>query len=228
MKKSIWYCLCALLLLASCSKAEEDVVSYDSSAIDVKCSETITLKNRGENISVENPFYASISGNSLKGLHVGTTRAVAENGANAFTINVMHSMDYIPAPSTNWGTALSAINPPSYSGYKVERAGDNMYLLIKNNKIHYVYSYIGENGKLKGASVLVPVSDASVLANWLREEYFLIPTGDKDIVLFGVNAASVEEATSSVSVAPYILNSHSTKYGYDFNTTLMYMVMFIP
>ncbi len=228
MKKIPYFFLMAISFIACSSDSDEKEETFiDTSTINIHVGESVTLKNRG-NAESYNDFIASFDDNKLYGWHVGSTYAITD-GNQKFNINVEGTVRYIEEPDLNWGA--KSIVPPKISGYTTsapqKTSTGTLYFILNGSTIQYIYIYATTNGKLTSSAVAVPVSDVSILTQWLNEHYIMTTVDNSDIVLVGMDAYQTDKASTIVGVSTQYLN-YTSLSNYTLPTRYWYLVMYMP
>lgn len=206
MKKFILWAFLPLLMMACSSSIDELDNSLPSSVYNVDCGKTTSLEKDGT-LAIDNSFIASYSNGKISGKHVGMTEAVF-NGAQKIKINVRGTVNYLNYPVTDWGTSMSSVKKDHKGGSLEKESGESLiYIERSGSKGKYMYGYMFENGKLTGATLLVPYTDTDRLVSWLKEKYYLLLTGDNKIFSGGYDAYTMDESHTVVGVTLQSMNT---------------------
>ena len=217
MKKSLLLAILPFFLFA-CKSDDEPSVKTN---YEINCGETVEVDGDGE-IKVENEYIAMSNNHKILGFHVGETSGVY-NGKTKVSIKVNSVVNYIDYPITEWGISQSQVQSKHKGGTLVNSTSAGLLYTIKSGtKQKYEYLYVFENDKLKGASVIVPYTEASRSADWLSERYILIMTGDEKVFSGGFDALKPEDAKTLVAVS--LQNMNTSVY----ITSYSLMIVFAP
>lgn len=215
MKKYFLWAFLPLFMMACSSSSDEMDNSLPSSVYNVDCGKTISLEKDGS-LAIDNSFIASYSNGKIAGKHVGMTEAVF-NGAQKIKINVRGTVTYLNYPVTDWGASMNSVKKGHEGGSLEKESGESLFYMVKSgSKVKYMYGYSFENGKLRGATLLVPYTDTDMLVSWLMEKYFLILTGDNNIFSGGYDAYTMDESHTVVGVTLQTMNTsqYVARYAY--------------
>lgn len=216
--------LCALIT-TSCDKKKEEESKIDTSEINLKCKETMTLNNRGASFEIDDDFIASVSGSSITGCHIGKCVLKNEKG-DVIQVNVTGNVNYIDAPCMSWGASMPNVRALQKSGTLLDESSTSLlYGVYSGAKVKYLYMYTFEKGLLKSSAVVTPTSDVSTLANWLSERFFMLPiSGSESIAAGGYNASEPNKATTICAISAEVMSSAK----YPLYSKYCYLVLFIP
>ncbi len=156
----------------SCSKNENDALSkryytlYHSQKENIQC----------ENASIydwvsNNEFVATISNGVIEGQFVGETGVKEPAHGLSFFVQVKPKYNLYDEPDLNWGASIETIR----NRYGTPYSSDSELLVYKSSNSNVLdYMYMFNNNKLMCSCVIVPLSAASALGDFLAERYVLI------------------------------------------------------
>lgn len=185
MKKLFLLALVATMSMTSCSK-EENEVSLSKMSYTLYHSQN--EKIQGTNVNnlnwqSNNDFVAIISDGVIKGQFVGKTNVHESAHGLSFNVEVKPKYNLYDEPDMDWGTSIATIK----SRYGTPYSSNSESLIYKSdNKNAPYYIYVFKNGIMQSCGLVVPLSAASLLVDFLSERYL---TYDVDMSKYTANFA---------------------------------------
>ncbi|MCM1532013.1 MAG: hypothetical protein NC048_00970 [Bacteroides sp.] len=169
MKKVMLLAFVAVMFVTSCT--DEDKATLSKTHYTLYHSKTERIQ--GKNVEdVEwrsaNDFVATISNGMIEGQYVGNTSVKSKNNGLSFSVNVVPQYNLYDEPDIEWGASLATIK----SRYGTPYSSSSTALIYESSNPdvpYYVYTF--NNTGLYTSGVVVRVSAASTLANFLMERY---------------------------------------------------------
>ncbi len=168
-----FWAIAAAVAMASCSKNEEDVsLSKMSYTLYHSQNENIQGVNVSNlNWSSDNEFVAMISNGVIESQFVGKTIVREFDHGLSFNVEVIPKYSLYEEPCLDFGASMETIR----SRYGTPYISDLEYLIYKSsNENAPYYWYMFENGKLRSSCVIVQLSAAYPLENFLSERYLTL------------------------------------------------------
>lgn len=119
----------------------------------------------------EDEFVAMVSDGVIKGQFVGKTNIGESEHGLSFTVEVKPEYNLYDAPDMNWGASMASIKNRYGTPY---RSDSDALLYESENPNAPYYMYVFENGFLSYSYVIVPLSAASLLVDFLSERYMAV------------------------------------------------------
>lgn len=181
---------CVCLSLSSCNKDEaEPEPTLDKTSITLYVDETSQLKYSGKECiwSSENSLIASVKDGLVKGEHVGSTIIRANNLTCQVTVKPKYTGVY--EPYIVWGASQSSVK--SYmTGYTLKESSSTK-LTYNGKGFVNAYQYTFENGKLKGSSILLPLSYSTTFLEFLAERYLIGGHADNIYSFYTLDSSTI-------------------------------------
>lgn len=170
MKKALLLAFVAAMSVTSCTDDEKSKVTLSKTSYTLYHSETAQIQ--GTNIDAcdwwsSNDFVATISDGVIKGQYVGSTWGNSSQG-HSFTVDVKPKYNLYTEPYMKWGASQATIK--SYCGTPASSTSDGLIYESGNSNVP-LYVYMFDNTGMYCCGVLVKVSAASTLADFLTERY---------------------------------------------------------
>jgi hypothetical protein len=187
--------------MTSCSGDDEPKTKFSDVTLTV--GQTTIIKDAEKYTWVSsNDRIASIDGNILSALHVGTASLVSDNGS--FKVVVKGSSQLYLEPCLEFGSTSSKVKTwmsNNISGALLGSEGSNS-LIYENTDIAWLYYYGFENNKLNTSAVLVTYTYTEELATFLKERYIVVSVDSSDYTIGFVSP----EMDLVVLLQPYYYN----------------------
>ena len=200
MRKILMLVMVLPLLFAGCSKDDGDE-TRPASDVELYYQQEVAVSEDSYSGTVVNDgFIASYSDGKIKGLHVGKTTGRTSSN-QTFNITVKSNVSAIKEISREWGASReSLINNSELGVFKKSTSsdGDVWGATSSDGKIIYMYSFT--NGTLSGSSMIVHVSLADVVADYLKERFTMVNTISIFGAASGYDSDNIDKAKTVVGV----------------------------
>ena len=198
MKKILLFAMVLPLLFAGCSKDDDDAAKVNDVELYYQ-QEVPVSEDSYSGTVISDGFIASYSGGKIKGLHVGKTTGRTSSN-QTFNIIVKSKVNTIKEISREWGASReSLINNSDLGAFKKSTSDDDVWgATSSDNKIIYMYSFT--NGVLSSSSIVVHVSLADEVADYLKERFNMVNTTSIYGAASGYDSDNIDNAKTIVGV----------------------------